>query len=416
MKKKPQHNFLDYSGKVKQNDSNYEFEMNDSSKLKSLNYLKAYNPTFDNLFKKVFKEEIILLNFLNDLLYPKEKKIKSIIKLNTNFCGPYGKYSIGSINLDMLCACIFDKETSKENSSTNNINSSETSNNIFNFNKKYDLVVDIEMHRILNESPTDRFLKYMSFIDSGILKEKALIIVLIIKNSIGQIENISAKINYSKKSIPKYKIWKEYNDNTIIEIDLNHCYNLIEKKKKIWILDQNKPLTKKGKEWIKLLTMQIWCHHFQEEVYTFPNLEDLHFFQPQIKNALKILNVENPFYLFLVNQEKNGMEINQQLIELERLKKVKKKLIEENQKLKDENNKYKNILVSHGLYKKEEVIEKDESSDDLDYYEDEKDNSDDDDDGDGNKDGDDNNDDGNNDGKNVGEGVGNNDGKGDDDD
>ena len=170
--------------------------------------------------------------------------------------------------------------------------------------------------------------------------------------------------------------------------------------------------------------MQIWCHHFQEEVYTFPNLEDLHFFQPQIKNALKILNIvfnsffniENPFYLFLVNQEKNGMEINQQLIELERLKKVKKKLIEENQKLKDENNKYKNILVSHGLYKKEEVIEKDESSDDLDYYEDEKDNNEDDDDGDNNKDGDDNNDDGNNDGKNDGEGVGNNDGKGDDDD
>ena len=283
MKKKSQHNFLDYSGKVKQIDSNYEFEMNDSSKIKSLNYLKAYNPTFDNLFKKVFKDEIILLNFLNDLLYPKEKKIKRIIKLNTNFCGPYGMYSIGSIYLDMLCACIFDKETSKENSSTNNINS----NNIFNFNKKYELVVDIEMQRILTESPTNRFLKYMSYIDSGILKEKALIIVLIIKNSIGQTDNISAKINYSKKRIPKYKVLTEYNDNTIIEIDLNHCYNLIENKKEIWILDKNKHLTKNGKEWIKLLTMQIWCHHFQDEIYTFPNLEDLNFFQPQIKRALQ---------------------------------------------------------------------------------------------------------------------------------
>ncbi len=62
----------------------------------------------------------------------------------------------------------------------------------------------------------------MRDIDSRILKEKALIIVLIIKNSIGQTDNIYDKINYSKKSIPKYKVLTEYNDNTIIEIDLNH--------------------------------------------------------------------------------------------------------------------------------------------------------------------------------------------------
>ena len=232
----------------------------------------------------------------------------------------------------------------------------------------------------------------MRDIDSGILKEKALIIVLIIKNSIGQTDNISAKINYSKKSIPKYKVLTEYNDNTIIEIDLNHCYNLIKKKKKkeIWILDKSKHLTKNGKEWIKLQTIQIWCHHFHDEIYTFPNLEDLNFFQPQIKRALQILNVENPFYSFLVNQEKKGMEKEQQqIIELERLKKEYQKLLDENQKLINEKEKYKNILVSYGLYKKEKDIEKDESSDDLDY-EDEKEH--DNNDGDGNNDGDDNND------------------------
>ncbi len=87
-------------------------------------------------------------------------------------------------------------------------------------------------------------------------------------------------------------------------------------------MEKSKYLTKNGKEWIKLLTMQIWCHHFQDEIYTFPNLEDLNFFQPQIKRALQILNVENPFYSFLVNQEKKGMEKEQQqIIELERLKK-----------------------------------------------------------------------------------------------
>ena len=144
--------------------------------------------------------------------------------------------------------------------------------------------------------------------------------------------------------------------------------------------------------------MQIQCHHFQDEIYTFPNLEDLNFFQPQIKRALQILNVENPFYSFLVNQEKKGMEKEQQqIIELERLKKEYQKLLDENQKLTNEKEKYKNMLVSHGLYKKEKDIEKDESSDDLDYYEDEKDS--DNNDGDGNNDGDSNNDgDDNNDG------------------
>ena len=76
------------------------------------------------------------------------------------------------------------------------------------------------MQRILTESPTNRFLKYMRDIDSGILKEKALIIVLIIKNSIGQTDNISAKINYSKKSIPKYKVLTEYNDSIIGNITI----------------------------------------------------------------------------------------------------------------------------------------------------------------------------------------------------
>lgn len=395
MKKKSQRNFLDYTGKVKQNNGYYEFEMNDSSIIKSVNYLKAYNPTFDNLFKKVFRDEKILLNFLNDLLYPKEKKIKSVIILNTNFNGPYGKNGVGAINLDMFCACIFDKDTTKENKSTNSINSSEASS-IFNCNKKYDLVVDIEMQRVLTESPTKRFLKYMSYIDSGILKEKALIIVLVIKNSIGQTDNISAEINYSKKSIPRYKIRKEYDDNIIIEIDLNHCFNLIEKKKEIWILDKDKNLTKKGKEWIKLLTLQIWCQSFQEEIYSLPNLENLYFFQPQIKTALQYLNVDIPLYSLYIYQEKEELNKGNELEDLkkenkkledekEKITEEKEKLEEKNKKLEEKNKKYKMMLISNGLYEEdedEEDIEQKEEKDDLDYYEDAKDSNDDDDDDD----------------------------------
>ena len=115
MKKKSHHNYLDYTGSYEIKKGYYEFKMKDTEIIKSLNYLKAYNPSFDNLFKKVFRNEYIL-NFLNDLLFPKGNKIKKIQILNSNFNGPHGKYCTGSINLDMLCAFFFDEKTSTENS------------------------------------------------------------------------------------------------------------------------------------------------------------------------------------------------------------------------------------------------------------------------------------------------------------
>ena len=40
---------------------------------------------------------------------------------SSNFNGPHGKYSIGSINLDMLYAYFFDEETLTENSGNINL-------------------------------------------------------------------------------------------------------------------------------------------------------------------------------------------------------------------------------------------------------------------------------------------------------
>ena len=54
--------FLNYTGKVVKANNKYEFEMNDSPKISQFNYFNAYNPTFDNTFKKVFKQESILKN------------------------------------------------------------------------------------------------------------------------------------------------------------------------------------------------------------------------------------------------------------------------------------------------------------------------------------------------------------------
>ena len=238
-------------------------------------------------------------------------------------------------------------------------------------NTKYELVVDVEMQRVLEESSTERFIKYMSYIDAGILNEKIIILVLIIKNS-------------SKKSLPKYKTITEYNNHKIIEVDLNYCYSLIDKKKEIWLVDSNKILTKKGMEWIKLLSMQLWCKAFQNEVYCLPNLESLHFYQPEVKKALQILNVNYPLYSFLIDKENEAMNNNAKILELEKTNHDNKKSLKEKDKalkakdksIQEKDNKinklsakimeYKNILKSNGLLKSGK--DEDKSSDDLDYY------------------------------------------------
>ena len=69
--------------------------------------------------------------------------------------------------------------------------------------------------------------------------------------------------------MPKYKTLTEYEKRKVIEIDLNYCYYLMENKKELWIVDKDNTLSKKGKEWIKLLTMQFWCASEEGEKLTF---------------------------------------------------------------------------------------------------------------------------------------------------
>ena len=361
--KKP---FLNYSGVAEYKNNNYKFKMKDGSQISSCNFLKLYNPTFDNIFKKVFKNEAILLNFLNDLLFPKEKKIGKILIINTNFAGPYLKYSKGSVNLDICCKCFF----KKENDSNNSIN-------IFDFNVECDLVVDIEMQRITKDSPSQRFIKYISYIDANIACKKICSLVLLIapkdkkiinNSSNKRKENNSSNIKYIKKSIPKYKEITEYENRIIIEVDLNYCYYLIEKQKEMWIVDKKSVLTKCGKEWIKLLTMQLWCQACEKEVYIFPWTNNLSFHQPQVEEAIQTLCQDEPFYSSIIEQELSNESNEEKIKELMKENEFQKKELQEKDKLLKEA--YKELEK----YKKRE---EDKSLDDIDYYDDEKDEDDD---------------------------------------
>lgn len=384
--------FLKYTGKVQKIDNEYEFKMKNSNKIVEFNYFSVYNPTFDNTFKKIFKVPSILLSFLNALLYPNEDKIKKIQIINSNFNGPYGKHSIGSVNLDMPCICFFDNKSYKKSKSENNIASSDDDEEMENEEERiksaltdiYELVVDVEMQKIIDESPSEKFIKYMSYLNANILNKKIVILVLLIKNveDASDSKSKSAKINYCKKSYPKYKTLKEYNNQLIIEVDLNYCLKLINMKKEIWIVDKEKKLSNKGKEWIKFLTIQLWCSSFEQEVYVLPNPEKLHFYEPNVKYALQILNVKDPMYLPLINQEIDEINKTREIKKLKKLNEEKDKTIQEKDKsikekdniinkLSEENKKYKSLLDSLSVKNKEKT--EDKSSDDIGYYEDEND-------------------------------------------
>ena len=223
----------------------------------------------------------------------------------------------------------------------------------------YELVVGVEMQKIIDESPSEKFIKYMSYLNANILNKKIVILVLLIKNveDASDSKSKSAKINYCKKSYPKYKTLKEYNNQLIIEVDLNYCLKLINMKKEIWIVDKEKKLSNKGKEWIKFLTIQLWCSSFEQEVYVLPNPEKLHFYEPNVKYALQILNVKDPMYLPLINQEIDEINKTREIKKLKKLNEEKDKTIQEKDKsikekdniinkLSEENKKYKSLLDS----------------------------------------------------------------------
>ena len=67
--------------------------------------------------------------------------------------------------------------------------------------------------------------------------------------------------------------------------------------------------------------MQIQCDIVTAEAYALPNLEYLNFFQPQVKNALKILNKNNKILKLEKANEQKDKQIKILIQEKERYKK-----------------------------------------------------------------------------------------------
>ena len=136
----------------------------------------------------------------------------------------------------------------------------------------------------------------------------------------------------------------------------------------MWIVDKKSVLTKCGKEWIKLLTMQLWCQACEKEVYIFPWTNNLSFHQPQVEEAIQTLCQDEPFYSSIIEQELSNESNEEKIKELMKENEFQKKELQEKDKL------LKKAYKELEKYKKRE---ENKSFDDIDYYDDEKDEDDD---------------------------------------
>ena len=367
--------FLDYTGEVNIIKKPYKFVFK-NHEISSKDYILACKPTLDNTFKKIFlKEPKILKCFLNDILFPQKKKIKNVEYIKTEYPGKFLKNAIGSIRIDVGCKCklikddnddienynsiIFNDDDDKdENRMDLDINENEededtVSQKIEDMNnkkKREDLIIDLEMQKGFSKKNTERFIRYISHLDVNIDSDKIWIVALFINDSKIPRSNKSSHINYVKSMLSDYSNTEIYDSHVVLEIDLNFCYKLIKEGKDITLTNQQ--LGYEGKEWLKLLTMPIWCDKkdIDKELFYFPNLNEMVFHQEEVKNALIILSHQDPMYEIYVKEDE---VLKKELIEFNKLKENEK-----NHKLEIEKKDKEIKEKTKQIEKRDEIIQK----------------------------------------------------------
>ena len=177
------------------------------------------------------------------------------------------------------------------------------------------------MKKGINKKNTERFIKNISHLDVNIDSDKNWVVSLLINDIKNPRLNKSSHINYVQRILENYSNLEIFDSHVVLQIDLYFCYSLIREGKDITLI--NKKLGNKGKEWLKFLTMSIWCDKKDnyKELFYFPNLEQMKFYQEEVKNALIILSHQDLNYQIYVKEEK---DLKNELMEFNRLKESEK--------------------------------------------------------------------------------------------
>ena len=116
---------------------------------------------------------------------------------------------------------------------------------------------------------------------------------------------------------------------TIIKIDLNYCLKLLEDNKGIWILNSKNILNKDGEEWIKYLTIPLWCDKSDKGFYQFPNISEDNFVANKyVYQALTLLSNKNIDGHEKYDEESSSFEKDKKICEInDELSETKDKLL-----------------------------------------------------------------------------------------
>ena len=379
--------FLDFTGKVSEENFEYHFAMKNSNKyIKSSSVTKIRNPIVESTFYFVFlRNEKIIKNFLNSLIFIGEDEITKLTYINIDYLViDEDKFGSNKKRIGISATCMMDK---KEKYMLSNINQNQDSK----------ILIDLELQiDSFEQDDSERFKYYLNQINSRVKADKAYQIILNLNpGKSPKNKNESSDIFINNKSA----IINENEFVTIIKIDLNYCYYLLEEQKEISILKSENKLKREGEEWIKYLTIPIWCDEFIDGYYYFPNLYEKNFIKNEyvimalLKLATEYDGAFKYFYFESIIFDKNQKIFEQKEILLEKNKEIErlKKELKENLKLEGKKKtdmeqknkslkfKKKNIKSSNDKKKQfkypkkenkdeEKVSEKEEERKDSDYY------------------------------------------------
>ena len=358
-------NFLNYTGNVFKKGSQYSFYMkNKKEPIKLSCATKVRNPVVDSTFKVAFYDVEIFKDLLNSLLFLDEYEIKQlkfvqneypiISQLDQDEDTEHGK---NTKKIDIGALCLIGKKIKEERFIF--INQKKSADDL----DGSMIMIDVEMQIDFSEQKhMKRMISYAGRLYSQSKAQQVWVVVLAINpyHITENVRNKCSKTLLAKKKMPEFVEVSTYDYISIIQIDLNYCKKLLEEGKGIRILSEDNNIEENGEEWIKYLTIPLWCK-MENDFHLFPNILEDNFFNNKyvLDAVLKICDKSNKYFK-KYNDELINYQKDMRIYELE------KKVYDLQEQLKNKNNEEEKKKFKKKKYKypKDDFDDEEEEEDD----------------------------------------------------
>ena len=220
-----------------------KFTLRNKSEIYS-EYSSIVDPSYDQIFKRMFEDDQKLIHLLNSLLFPDDNENKIItIERISNENTIISNSLKGSFRFDVACKATY------QNNDINNIK-----------------IIDLEMQLGNDTELSDRLFKYGSSLYN---KYSIKTVVLALINNKGK-KNQPFLSSWMKNVITDDKGNNAINSNKF-DIALVNLYDALQKisdDKPVFIM--GKEIGASGKKWLKLLSIRQWSHKLSKLQYAIP--------------------------------------------------------------------------------------------------------------------------------------------------